>query len=310
VLKVIPEPTRAEKERALSTALASCWALGITSLDAIEGDVDSFHALRAVDSPIAISVYLPIEGDLDAYAKLPRDGRVRFAGVKGFIDGVIESRTALMLAPYSGPNPSGEKGTALLAREKLDPLLLHAKARGFRVKLHAIGDGAVRLALDAFEQSGFPRGMGAIEHIEALDPADAPRFARLGVVASMQPYHAIPGDGDPDTGAWSENLGAERLQRSFAWRALLDAGAELRFGSDWPVFTHNPLEGLAVATTRKNAKGLPGNGWNAHQAVTLDEALRAYASPVRATVTLAAGVDPAAPSTLWGAAPAEVRLGP
>ncbi len=109
-----------------------------------------------------------------------------------------------------------------------------------------------------------------------IDPVDAPRFAALGVVASMQPFHANPFGETPDDGVWSRNLGAARLPHTFPWRLLEEARAPLLFGSDWPVMTADPLAGLAVAQTRRDAQGRPKLGWNAHQTISASAALSAY----------------------------------
>jgi predicted amidohydrolase YtcJ len=172
----------------------------------------------------------------------------------------------------------------VIPRERLVALVSAAHAAGFPVALHSVGDGAVRLSLDAFEAAELahpgPRPAHRIEHIEVLSPEDTPRFARLGVIASMQPFHAYP---EPPTEVWSTNLGPGRLPRTFAWRDLLDAKATLIFGSDWPVASPNPLWGLAVATTRKDKDGQPPGGWNAREAITPAEALFAYTvAPQRA----------------------------
>jgi predicted amidohydrolase YtcJ len=136
------------------------------------------------------------------------------------------------------------------------------------------------MALDGFESlsSRTREGhfCGRIEHIEVLDPADAPRFQKLGVVASMQPLHAVPSGDTPDEGVWSKNLGVTRLRHSFPWRELLDAGATLAFGSDWPVMSADPLQGIAVAATRQDEAGRPAAGWNAHQRISTHEAVVAY----------------------------------
>src|SRR5690606_15797641 len=172
-----------------------------------------------------------------------------------------------------------ERGKPLIPPERLDALVSAAHASGFQVALHAIGDAAVRLSLDAFEraQDKHPdlRLRHRVEHIEVIHPADLPRFAALDVVASMQPFHANPFGEDPDAGAWAGNLGPERLRHSFPWRELHTAGATLAFGSDWPVMSANPLWGLAVAVTRRDREGQPAEGWNAHQALTPGQALRA-----------------------------------
>jgi predicted amidohydrolase YtcJ len=283
MLPKIPLPSRDDKKRALAAAARSCVERGITSADAIEADLDTYRLLVELDRegqmPLSLDVFLPIEGDLDAYVAARQEGtaRVRLVGTKGFVDGVVEAKTAFMKTAYA---TGGGVGRPLLEPSRLFALVDESAKRGLVVALHAIGDGAVALSLEAFERlpSALAKLPHRIEHIEVLDAKDAARFAKAGVVASMQPYHAVPGEPDPDAGAWSENLGATRLkERTFAWRTLLAAGATLSFGSDWPVFTHDPLAGLAVALSRKNESGTPKDGWNAHQRVTAAEAIAAYA---------------------------------
>jgi predicted amidohydrolase YtcJ len=223
-----------------------------------------------------------------------------------------------MVEPYVGVSTRGAPRMPVV---DLQRLVAAAAARGLPVALHAIGDAAVRASLDAFAAAqgefGAPPSPHRIEHIEVLHPDDAGRFAALGVVASMQPYHANPGGASPDDGVWSRNLGPERLARSFPWRTLLDAGATLAFGSDWPVMSADPLAGVAVALTRRDAHGLPASGWNAHQAITWDEAVAAYTAAAALAcgwpaglgtlavgapadlVILAPGVGPESPASLW-----------
>lgn len=299
VSRAIPEPSRVEKKAALRAALADVARLGVTDVDAIESDEQVFPVLAELLGegalPVRVSVSLPLEegldlGDprlsarfeerLDRYEELRRayaSPKLRFGFLKGFVDGVIDAKTAYMLDPYES---STERGRPLIPPEALFQLVERAHARRFQVALHAIGDAAVRLALDAYEAAARKHPdvtlRHRVEHIEALDPGDAARFARLRVVASMQPFHANPFGPEPDKGVWSENLGARRRKMSFAWKYLVDRGAPLTFGSDWPVFTANPLQGLAVALTRRDENGNPPGGWNAEHVISLDAALFAY----------------------------------
>jgi predicted amidohydrolase YtcJ len=310
VSRVVPEPSRSAKLAALERALGELVALGVTAIDDIETSEETLellHQLEGKDAlPLRVRVALPLAGDLEQYRRLRTryaSPLLRFGFLKGFVDGVVESKTAYLLEPYAG---SKERGAPTLPPERLDPLVARAHAAGFPVALHAIGDAAVRISLDAFEKAIAARPdvrlPHRVEHIEVLAPADAPRFAKLGVTASMQPYHALP---EPPTEVWSTNLGPERLPWTFAWRSLLDAKATLVFGSDWPVASPNPLLGLAVAATRRDREGNPPGGWNAHQAISIEEALRAYSSgPLEVgaaadLVILSSSVDLAKPATLW-----------
>lgn len=323
---VVPAPDRAEKKDALLAGALDCARKGITTVDAIESDVAEWELLLELERegklPIRVNVLLPIEGDLDEYVAMRERGteRVKLVGVKGFVDGVIESKTAFMKQPFSTPGLDGkttEVGKPLIPPEKLFSLVEEATKRGFFVALHAIGDAAVALSLDAFAQapSVVAGRQHRVEHIEALDPDDAVRFERQGVLASMQPYHAVPGEPDPDRGAWAENLGTERLKMSFAWRTLVDARAHLTFGSDWPVYTNSPLSGLAVALSRQNENGTPPGGWHAHQTLLPKEAVAAYvegrtldAGQIADLVVLPAPVKLEEPMTLWGAVPTLVMV--
>ncbi|HEY1098249.1 MAG TPA: amidohydrolase family protein, partial [Myxococcota bacterium] len=237
--------------------------------------------IRVTISPL-IELSPGVAGDLDLYAswreKLTGHRLLKFGFLKGFVDGVIESKTAYMTAPYE--HTTAEVGRPLIPRERLFKLVDDAHKRGFQVALHSIGDGAVRLSLDAFEAAAKRyRNMPIrhrVEHIELLHVDDVKRFKALNVVASMQPYHVNPFGDEPQKGPWAENLGDKRWPMTMPWRSIVDAGGAVTFGSDWPVYTANPLHGLAVAVSRRDEEGRPKEGWNAQQAVSVVEGLRAY----------------------------------
>ncbi|MBI3269882.1 MAG: amidohydrolase [Planctomycetes bacterium] len=281
---VVPEPDRETRLRSLAAALRQCLEWGITSADDVPSDTETFDdyaALRARhELPIRVSVSPALEGSLaDSIAarKKYNDPFLRLGFLKGFVDGVIESKTAYLLKPYAGGQ---HRGKPCFTPARLDRLVARAHGAGFSVALHAIGDAAVRLSLDAIEHAKAEHpdfaARDRIEHIEVVDPADMPRFAQLGVTASMQPLHADPAGQASGDGAFAQAVGLERLPAAFAWRSLANAGARLAFGSDWPVVTANPLEGLAVACTRQDADGRPRGGWNVSQALSIEEAVRAY----------------------------------
>lgn len=274
----------AEKRRGVERGLAYLARLGVTAAAVMSPDRDEFEILASLERsgrlPLRIFYCPPIEGDLAAYERLRARATgpmLRFGWLKGFVDGVIESRTAAMLEPYAG---SDERGVPAIPPARLKELVAAAQKKGFSVALHAVGDAAVRSALDAFEaadrEAPRPALKRKIEHIEVLSPEDRARFRALDAVASMQPLHADPGGADPDSGVWARNLDPERRRNSFAWRDLLDAGAVLAFGSDWPVVSADPLAGMAMARTRRSREGLPEHGWNVHQSIIPDEALWAY----------------------------------
>jgi predicted amidohydrolase YtcJ len=232
---------------------------------------------------------------LDGYERVAfglRGGDRLDAGIlKGFVDGVIEARTASMLEPYEGGTSSG---LPAWEPQELDAFVAEADRRGWQVELHAIGDRGVRLALDAFEHAarvngpwaGDPRATGAapgthtrrhrVEHIETVHPADIGRFASLGVVASMQPYH---GDPSPNQiGVWAGNIGPERASRAWAWASIARAGGRLAFGSDWPVVPFDPFIALNNAVRRQTVDGEPAGGWLPAERLPLADALEAYTS--------------------------------
>ncbi|MHB8960904.1 MAG: amidohydrolase, partial [Candidatus Limnocylindrales bacterium] len=230
---------------------------------------------------------------LDAYEAeaFPRRGGTYLgAGIlKAFADGVIEARTASMLRPYEGDTGTG------LPNWEPDTLNAHvaeADARGWQVETHAIGDRGVRMALDAYEHAarengpwrGDPAGSGTgpgtlarrhrVEHIETIDAADLERFAALGVVASMQPFHADPSPNQIDL--WAANIGPERASRAWAWGTLRRAGAALAFGSDWPIVPWSPWIAIHNAVARQTAAGEPEGGWLPGERLAIGVAIEAY----------------------------------
>jgi predicted amidohydrolase YtcJ len=211
---------------------------------------------------------------LDLYGELARDREanpwIATGILKAFADGVVESRTAAMLEPYEG---TSELGAPLWGRGELAHAVRVADARGWQVQVHAIGDGAIRQALDAFAATA-PDRRHRIEHIEAPSPLDLPRFAELGVIASMQPQHAEPNRNLFEM--WLPNLGTERAAYAWPWRSILHSGARIAFGTDWPVAPLDPASSLHVAVTRQTRAGEPSGGWLPDQRLKLAEAIAAW----------------------------------
>ncbi len=201
------------------------------------------------------------------------DDRFRYGAVKLFADGTLGSRTAALLEPYEG---SAETGMDVVSPAELAQAVAQAAAGGFSVAIHAIGDRAVRSALDAVEASAETLARLAlpprIEHVQLLAPADRLRFARLGVWASLQPSHCVA-----DIEIAGRGWGA-RVERSYPWRSLLEAGASVAFGSDAPVEVPVPALGLHAALTRQRVDGTPDGGFTPAECIGLDPALRAYTS--------------------------------
>jgi hypothetical protein len=290
VRRLIPSPSREKKLAALRQGLQLAASLGITSIQNASGSADDLalyqELLERGELTLRVSVAFSMGRELpeeklrqmialkDKYRGHPM---LRAAAVKFVLDGVIESHTAAMLEPYS--DDAKRKGEPAFTAETYNELVARCARAGFQLYTHAIGDRAVRMALDAYEaiQRGVPKPdlRSRIEHIEVVSAADIPRFAKLGVLASMEPIHA-----DPDTIAvWSRAVGAERVNRAFAWNELRKHGARLVFSSDWPAtISVDPMRGLHNAVNRRTIEGKPASGWIPAQRITIEQALRAYTS--------------------------------
>jgi predicted amidohydrolase YtcJ len=201
------------------------------------------------------------------------DAGLRLGMLKSFIDGSLGSRTAAFHDDY-GDAP-GERGVLMHDAGDLSRWMIGADAAGLQLAVHAIGDRANTLLLDLYDDVVRANGTRdrrlRVEHAQHLRREDVPRFAALGAIASMQPYHAI------DDGCWAERtIGADRARLSYAWRSLADAGTHLAFGSDWFVAPPTPLEGIAAAVTRRTLDGRHPEGWIPNQRIDLETALHAY----------------------------------
>ncbi len=200
-------------------------------------------------------------------------GRLQMRAVKLYIDGAMGSRGAALLADYA--DDAGNQGLLFMPPEDLEAQVDKAISCGFQVGLHAIGDRGNRVALDAFE-TVIPRypenpGRHRIEHAQTLTEADIPRFAQLDIIAAMQPTHATS-----DMYWVEDRLGPERVRYAYAWRKLLDHGASLAFGSDFPVERINPMLGIHAAVTRQDQKDWPEGGWYPEENLTREEAVRGF----------------------------------
>jgi predicted amidohydrolase YtcJ len=212
-------------------------------------------------------------------SELGDDPMLRTGIVKMFADGVIESKTAAMLAPYVGTKSAGVPN---MTDDEMRRIVAMFDRRGWQVQIHAIGDRAIRMALDAFEAAAKANPAPArgrrhrLEHVESIAEADIARFGALGVIASQQPYHGTPVVDEPDI--WSANLGPVRASRGWASRSIADAGGRIAFGSDWPVMTLDPRYGLYTAVMRQTPDGRPADGWNPEERLALPAAIDAYTS--------------------------------
>ena len=196
--------------------------------------------------------------------------------VKFFFDGVVESHTAAMFTPYA--DDPKLKGDLLWDPNTYKRMVVELDKRGIQIFTHAIGDRAVRLTLDAYENAAKENETKdrrhRIEHIETITAQDIPRFGKLGVIASFQPLHSYP---DDDVMlVWSRNVGPERTQRAWAWRSVENSGGVLGFGSDWPIVTLNPWPGVQNALTRQTIEGNPPGGFVPKERISLEDAIRGY----------------------------------
>ncbi|MBS1489147.1 MAG: amidohydrolase [Bacteroidetes bacterium] len=288
VTKVVPQPTREEKLSAFKKGFHLVSSLGITSLQNASGspEEESIYEelLRHNDITSRVSACFSIseqttEADILQYIKIKntigQNPMLTAKTVKFVLDGVIESHTAAMLSPYSdAPALSGHFS---LPKDAYEKLVARFDQEGFQIYTHAIGDRSVRTALDAYEKAkkinSTSNRRHRIEHIETINPTDLPRFAQLGVMASMEPIHADPGTIE----VWGKAIGQKRLPHSFAWASLLKAGAHLVYSSDWPAaISLDPIRGIHVAVTRRTPEGKPVGGWLPEQKISMFEALTAY----------------------------------
>jgi hypothetical protein len=239
------------------------------------------HAARRLATRVYAAVPLDTWARLaDTLAARTAAGRgargdewLRIGALKGFVDGSLGSHTAAFLDPFD--DAPGDRGLLVNTPEDLATWILGADTAGLHVAVHAIGDRANRLLLDVYERAIREHGARdrrfRIEHAQHLAPDDIPRFGRLGVVASMQPYHVI------DDGRWAEAIiGPRRAAGTYAFQSLIDTGAHVAFGSDWFVAPPTPLDGLYAAVTRRTLDGARPGGWVPGQRIALEAALRAY----------------------------------
>jgi predicted amidohydrolase YtcJ len=286
-----PAPTEEDRIAAVRAAIDEAHRVGITSVQDAGGtaaDLELLDRLRK-RGELTLRVYQALRADAtlsEARLEELEQVRTRFAddpvlktgAIKLVADGVIESHTAAMLAPYA--NRPAVTGDARFTPEQLNRVVAMLDQRGWQVMTHAIGDAAVRMTLDAYQAAAAINAAPArgrrhrIEHIETIDPADVPRFGKLGVIASLQPVHATPSPAPGDV--WSTNIGDDRAARGWMWNSIARSNGPLAFGSDWPVMSLDPLKGLHVAATRTTEDGLPAGGWIPSERLPLRKAIDAY----------------------------------
>ena len=278
----VPDPSDAELDRALELALQETAKYGLTGVHDAGADRATIQRYqRFIDAGrFNLRVYAMIGGrgaTFDHYCDagpLPNYAdRLAVRSVKFYIDGALGSRGAALLADYS--DDPDNRGLLLQQPDAFQENVQAAMACGFQVNTHAIGDRGNRIVLDAYEAAmerlGATRGRHRVEHAQIVAPADIPRFAALDVIASVQPTHAT------SDMYWAEDrLGHERIEGAYAWRSLLDRGARLALGSDFPVEQVDPLLGFYAAVTRQDGEGWPEGGWHPEERLTRHEALRGF----------------------------------
>jgi predicted amidohydrolase YtcJ len=286
IYKIIPPPSHDERVKGAELTIQDALSHGITSVQDFS-DWQDFLVFEELEKEgklnLRISEWLPFVLPVDQLIKMrahhPIDDPMLHTGMlKGFMDGSLGSHTAALKAPYADePNNSG---LPQLTQEELNKMAVERTREGFQLGFHAIGDRGTAMALEAFElshQDCVTRKSAAecanlrdrVEHAQVVDPADIPRFAKLGVIASMQPNHLLT-----DMNWAEDRLGPQRAAYSYAWKAFLKAGAPLAFGTDYPVEPITPFRGLYAAVTRKNEAGT--KTYYPQNRLTRGEALAAY----------------------------------
>jgi predicted amidohydrolase YtcJ len=290
IYHVIPPLSLQETETAILAAEREAAHNGVTSVQDMAGSTtdiggpDRLRAMQSLEREGRLTVRISENLRLRDWKYLAgsgvqagfSDGLIQIGGLKTFADGGLGASTAWLFAPYDdAPNTSGLASDELQDPDQMYSEIKGADEAGLQIAVHAIGDRANRTILDFYqrlEKENGPRDRRLrIEHAQHLTAADIPRFAQLHVIASMQPYHAI------DDGRWAQKrLGPERIRYAYDFRSLLDSGAVLAFGSDWPVAPMEPLMGIYAAVTRRTLDGRNPNGWVPEQKITVAQAVHAY----------------------------------
>jgi predicted amidohydrolase YtcJ len=283
VNKVVPLPTPAEARAKLDVALAQLSKVGLTSVhDAgIKVVQDDIYRDYADHGKLTTRVYAMIGDTTSDFDELSKDGPLKsyandvyaLAAVKLYSDGALGSRGAALLAPYS--DMPSTKGLLFYPDAEMRAKMSKAMKAGYQVNIHAIGDAGNHQILDAYAQL-IPQYKNVelrhrIEHAQVVTLEDIPRFKQLGIVPSMQPTHATS-----DQNMAEQRVGHERIKGAYAWRTFLDQGSKIACGSDFPIESPNPFEGLHAAVTRQNNANVPVGGWYKNQAMTMTEAFRCF----------------------------------
>lgn len=282
VSRHIPAADAAQNKEALKLALNTLVANGITSVHDAGINVAADQAIRSLQAEqgLPLRVYGMIRGTGEDFAQLSKDGprydtaqdRYVLRAVKLFSDGALGSRGAALLAPYS--DAPHTKGLLFHTPAELQSMIRTAASRGYQVNVHAIGDAANREVLDAFAALP-PQWRAArrhrIEHAQVVALEDMPRFVKLGLIPSMQPVHATS-----DMNMAEHRVGPQRIRGAYAWQRFTKLGARIACGSDFPIESPNPFEGMLAAVSRTDLQGQPQGGWYPDQAMSREQALRCF----------------------------------
>lgn len=287
VSRILPRPSRDDRLRAIRAAVGEANRLGVTSVQEAGGSEEQIGLFEEVRKAggLSVRVYAAIsvndtltDAGADALdrlrARYASDPVIKVGAAKLMLDGVIESHTAVMLAPYANRPASG---TPMYEAGAFDRVVTLLDRRGWQIFTHAIGDGAVRMTLDAYERAAAANPVPIrgrrhrIEHAETIDTADIPRFGATGTILSCMPFHANPTPAQLTV--WTANIGPDRSSRGWILRTMLDAGARLTLGSDWPVVSLDPRLEIHMAVNRTTPDGAPGEGWLPAQKIGLDDAI-------------------------------------
>jgi predicted amidohydrolase YtcJ len=289
VTKVMPKPTHEARLAALRLGMREANKFGLVRVHSAGGDFEWLSLYDELRQRQQLTVRFYVAYFLDPPRLTPdaieqieqarrtyHDDWISGGAVKTMLDGVIEAHTAAMLEPYS--DDLSQTGKLFWEPANYNQALSELDHRGLQIFTHAIGDRAVRLALDAYQAAAEANhtrdARPRIEHIETITAQDIPRFGKLGVIASFQPLHAYPNDNVLHV--WARNAGTERTQRAWVWHSVESTGGALAFGSDWPVVTLNPWPGVQNALTRRTREGDPPGGFVPQEHISLEDAIKAY----------------------------------
>ncbi|MFL6732335.1 MAG: amidohydrolase [Sphingomicrobium sp.] len=277
--KATPAATPAELDEALAKAQEILLSYGVTGVGSMSTALGDWEAMRRAGEAGRLNVRLMVYADelkLLGYQPHPTDwlygDRLRMAGIKFYADGALGSRGAWLKKPYA--DKPDTRGLQFHSDAEMLNLADRAAAAGFQVATHAIGDAANAQIISVYEQlhRKYPGNRRwRIEHFQIVDPADIPRLAPAGIIASMQPTHQTS-----DRLMAEARLGPNRLAGAYAWQSVLKSGAKLAFGTDFPVESPNPFPGLSAAISRQDVNGQPPGGWIPSERLTFGQALHAY----------------------------------